>query len=64
MIQISPNLERRIIQFANKYRQEKYKIDVNSEYYNKHNNSTTSLRLLNFLTCIFILSYLNDILFY
>ena len=38
IISISPNLERRIIQFANKYRQQKYKIDVNSEYYNKHNN--------------------------
>ena len=38
MIQISPNLERRIIEFANKYREKKYKININSDNYNRHND--------------------------
>ena len=38
MITISPGLEKRIIDFANKYRRKKYGININSENYNLINN--------------------------
>ena len=38
IISISPRLEKRIIEFANKYREKKYNIKINSDDYNKHDN--------------------------
>ena len=38
MITISPKLEKRIIEFANKYREKKYKINIKDENYNPQNN--------------------------
>ena len=37
MISISPNLEHRILEFANKYREKKYKINSSSDDYSKYN---------------------------
>ena len=38
MISISPNLEHRILEFANKYREKKYKINSSSDDYSKYND--------------------------
>ena len=38
MISISPRLEKKILEFATKYRERKYKININAEDYNQQNN--------------------------
>ena len=54
MISISPNLEHRILEFANKYREKKYKINSSSDDYSKYNNVYIKFELINYILIIYI----------